>query len=402
MSRLIRGFYALVHWALHHPATRWVVPRRFRRADIVISPGVGAVESGVFFEPSDAIVSRSQILGEPPITPEPERFPAVTWGVFNDAWVTNNRYFPFLVTGQTIMLPPRRVEGPWRLSYRRNRIVWSDGEHVVIDTARGEQMAVDQAIFLGGRDFTNWYHWLVDALPQLHLANRLPEHLRGLPVVIPEQIYRYPTMVEALELFLDGRDVIRVPEWSAVRATRLVWIDPLEVSNLPQRKSHPTMDPKIHQLHREGMESYRDVFLGAFAASPVTPHRKIVLARDTTRRSFNQDEVLAVAAEFGFEPCYPEKLSLAEQVAVFREARHIIGPSGAGFAGLLFVQPGTQALCWQDTRIRSMTILPDLATLNHADYYHVFYRSDESGGLFKSNYHLDPDWLRDSLRTFLG
>ena len=111
---------------------------------------------------------------------------------------------------------------------------------------------------------------------------------------------------------------------------------------------------------------------------------------------------MAVAAEFGFEPCYPEKLSLAEQVAVFREARHIIGPSGAGFAGLLFVQPGTQALCWQDTRIRSMTILPDLATLNHADYYHVFYRSDESGGLFKSNYHLDPDWLRDSLRTFLG
>ena len=127
-----------------------------------------------------------------------------------------------------------------------------------------------------------------------------------------------------------------------------------------------------------------------------------MLARDTARRSYNQDEVMAVAKEFGFEPCYPEKLSLEEQIQVFRESTHIIGPSGAGFAGLLFCQPGTQALCWQDTRIRSMTILPDLATLNGADYLHVFYESDESGGLFRSNYHLEPGWVRESLEKFLS
>lgn len=402
MSSIIQSLYRLLHAALSSPVTRWMIPRRFRRADVLISPGQGAIEQGVFFEPSDAIVSRSQILGEPRIIPDPEQFPAVTWTRWRDAWVTNNRYFPFLLHRDTLMLPPRRVEGPWRLTYRRNRIVWSDGSHVIVDTQRGPEMRVDSAIFLGGRDFTNWYHWLVDVLPQVHLANRLPDHLRHWPVLIPEQIYRFPTMVQSLELFLEGRQIIRVPEWSAVAAKELVWIDPLEVSNLPQRKTHPTMDPRIHMLHREGMEGYRDVFLEAYAPTPVTPYRKIMLARDTARRSYNQDEVMAVATEFGFEPCYPEKLSLEEQIQVFRESTHIIGPSGAGFAGLLFCQPGTQALCWQDTRIRSMTILPDLATLNGADYLHVFYESDESGGLFRSNYHLEPGWVRESLKKFLS
>jgi hypothetical protein len=44
-----------------------------------------------------------------------------------------------------------------------------------------------------------------------------------------------------------------------------------------------------------------------------------------------------------------------------------------------------------------MTILPDLATLNGADYRHIFYTSDESGGLFRSDYVLDPEWLAEKI-----
>jgi len=181
-----------------------------------------------------------------------------------------------------------------------------------------------------------------------------------------------------------------------------VWIDPLEVSNIPKTGALTEKEPRIHLLHREGMESYRDVYLDAYAPEAVTPHRRIVLAREGGRRSYNQEEVLAVAAEFGFEPVFPEKLTLAEQVRTFREASHVLGPSGAGFAGMLFAQPGTSALCWQDTRLRFMTILPDLATLNHAEYWHIFYRSHEDNGLFRSSYTLEESWLRESLTRWLG
>jgi len=209
-------------------------------------------------------------------------------------------------------------------------------------------------------------------------------------------------MIDALDLFREHRDVIVMPEWAMVQAKKLVWIDPLEVSNIPKTGALTEKEPRIHLLHRGGMESYRDVYLDAYAPEAVTPHRRIVLAREGGRRSYNQEEVLAVAAEFGFEPVFPEKLTLAEQVRTFREASHVLGPSGAGFAGMLFAQPGTSALCWQDTRLRFMTILPDLATLNHAEYWHIFYRSHEDNGLFRSSYTLEESWLRESLTRWLG
>jgi len=400
VDRLLGWAYSLLAVLLKVPGFRHLLSPALRLVTIRTSPGVGAIESGVFYERSDAVVSRCQELGVAHVPPEPEEFPPVGWNVFDNAEVTNNRYFPYLLHGNTLMVGPRRLEGPYQVVMKRNRIIWSHGDTAIVNRLHGERMGVDEAIFIGGRDFTNWYHWLVDGLPALHLANSLPEHLRHLPVLIPAQIFKYPTMLEALELFLNHRDMIVVPEWAMVKAKKLVWIDPLEVSNIPKTSAKTDKEPRIHLLHREGMEGYRDVYLNAFAGKRTAQNKKIVLARDTARRSYNQDDVLDVAAEFGFEPVYPEKLSLAEQVKVFRSASHILGPSGAGFAGLLFSQTGTKALCWQDTRLRFMTILPDLATLNHSDYQHLFYQSDENRGLFRSSYTLDTNELRKALSTW--
>ncbi len=402
MSSLLSLGYGALAKLMETPGMRRLVPGRFRLAEIEISPGTGYLERGEFFAPSDAVVSRCQELGADFVFPEPERFPSVGYTLWRDAEVFNSRYFSYLLHDSTVMLTPRRLPGPYRLVFGRNRIVWSSGSKVLVDRGRGPTMSVEAAITLGGRDFTNWYHWLIDALPALHLANRLPSHLRHLPVLVPEQIFRFPSMVEALELFRGGRDLIVVPEWSGVRAKRLLWIDPLEISNTPATLANTTADPRFHLLHREGMESYRDAYIEAFVHKKIRPRRKIFLARDSARRSYNQDEALEVAREFGFEAVYPAQLTLGEQVRLFREASHVMGPSGAGFAGLLFCQPGTSALCWQDTRLRSMTILPDLATLNHSHYWHIFYRSDESGGLFRSNYTIDPQWLRESMQKWLS
>lgn len=401
MDRLFRGLYGFLARVLSTPVGKFLIPPRFRLVTITTSPSSGSVESGEFFAPSAAVVSRCQELGRDFVTPDPEQFPAVGWSLWDNVEVTNNRYFPYLLSSDQLMLGPRRLPGPYKVVAKRNRILWAREDKALVNRKHGERMHIEKGIFLGGRDFTNWYHWLVDGLPALHLANSLPDHLRDWPVLVPEQIYRYPTMIDALDLFRARRDVIVMPEWAMVSAKKLVWIDPLEVSNIPKTGARTDKEPRIHLLHREGMESYRDEYLKAFAPEPITPHRRIVLAREGGRRSYNQEEVLAIAADYGFEPVYPEKLSLAEQVRTFREASHVLGPSGAGFAGMLFAQPGTSALCWQDTRLRFMTILPDLATLNGAEYWHIFYQSHEDNGLFRSSYTLGETWLRESLGTWL-
>jgi len=355
--------------------------------------------SGQFYAPQPGITTRIQAQGKPPIYPLPETFPAVGWRIVDDATVINTRHFPYLVRDNHMMIGNRRVTGPWQVVRRGNRVAWQDGHNALVKWSKKNTLTVDRAIYLGGRDFTNWYHWLVDALPQLHLADRLPGEFRQWPVLVPEQIFRFPTMVEALNVFVDGREVIHVPEWHHVRGT-ICWIDSLEITNVPASLSVEGDEAGFHILHREGMNSYRREFLDRFATPTPRWGSKIFLIRAGNRRPYNQDEIAEVAARFGFEAVAPEVLSLAEQVQLFSHARHIIGPSGAGFAGLLFSSPGTKALCWQDSRITNMTILPDLAELAESTFDHVFYDAT-AGGIFTSTYHLDPDWFALKLQRFL-
>ena len=397
---ILRAAYTLLYALARTPGLGRIIARWFMPVTVQEIITSGVVAEGEVFGPTTAITSRVQEFGTPFQEPEPEQFPAVGWRVIAGATVTLTRHYPYLVHGNQMMIGPRRNPGPWHLVKRGNHVVWESGFRALVHMTRGDTVAVDQAILLGGHSHTNWYHWLVDALPQLHTARLLPEPYRSWPVIVPEDIFRYPTMVEALELFLDGRQVIRVPLGTRVVGD-LCWIDSLEIMNAPDSKVVARPLSQIHLLHKEGMESYRQVFLDRFGDQPSPWGEKIFITRTGTRRVYNQDEIGAVAKEFGFTAVAPEKLSLAEQVALFSRATHIIGPSGAGFGGMLFARPGTQVLCWQDSRLTHMTILPDLATLTGSHFWHVFYEPYE-GGIFTGNYHLDPDTIRQKLQEFVS
>jgi hypothetical protein len=397
---ILRAVYALLHSLATLPGVGrlfggWLRPVTVQ--EIITS---GVIRDGEIYGPSQAITSLVQEFGTPFVTPDPERYPAVGWRVVEDATAVTTRHYPYLVHGNHMMIGARRNPGPWQVVKRGNHVVWQSGFRALVNLTRGDTIQVDGAILLGGHSHTNWYHWLVDALPQLHTARLLPEPYRAWPVVVPDEIFRYPTMVETVDLFLDGRDVIRVAEGTRVRGT-LCWVDSLEISNLPESLVTPRPLSQIHLLHKEGMHSYRRVFLDRFGDHPSPWGERIFITRTGTRRAYNQDEIADIAREFGFTVVAPESLSLAEQVALFSHATHIIGPSGAGFGGMLFASPGTHVLCWQDSRLTHMTILPDLATLTDSHYWHLFYEPLD-GGIFTGNYHLDPEKIRQSLQEFVS
>jgi hypothetical protein len=400
VKQILRAAYTLLHALAKTPGVGRLISGWLRAVQVQEIITSGVIAEGTFYGPSPAITSRVQEFGQPFSEPEPEQFPAVGWRVISGATAVTTRHFPYLVHTNQMMIGPRRNPGPWQVVKKGNQVVWQSGFQALVNMTRGHTVYTDGAILLGGHSHTNWYHWLVDALPQLHSARLLPEPYRSWPVCVPEEIFRYPTMVESLELFLDGRDVIRIPLGTRT-VGNLCWIDSLENSDIPDSLLATSPTSLIHLIHREGMDAYRQAFLERFGGEVSPWGERIFITRSGNRRVYNQDDIAQIAAEFGFTAVAPEKLSLAEQVTLFSGATHIIGPSGAGFAGLLFASPNTQVLCWQDSRLTHMTILPDLATLTHSHYWHVFY-TPRDGGIFTGNYNLDPADIRQKIHAFVS
>jgi Glycosyltransferase 61 len=80
--------------------------------------------------------------------------------------------------------------------------------------------------------------------------------------------------------------------------------------------------------------------------NPSTADALIYISRrdSPARQVENEDEVIACLEPYGFQIVTLSGMSVAAQAALFGSARVVAGPHGAGFANLLFCNPGTAVL----------------------------------------------------------
>ena len=91
----------------------------------------------------------------------------------------------------------------------------------------------------------------------------------------------------------------------------------------------------------------REMAAPSCARKPPSPPSALlyISRRDSPARQVeNEDEVTACLEPYGFQIVTLSGMSVAAQAALFGSARVVTGPHGAGFANLLFCNPGTAVL----------------------------------------------------------
>ena len=79
-------------------------------------------------------------------------------------------------------------------------------------------------------------------------------------------------------------------------------------------------------------------------SEPVALQRKLLLLRKYTRQIANQDEVIDLVRQYGFEVIPDSHRTVDEQIHLFRQASVIMAPHGAALANLVWCCPGTQVV----------------------------------------------------------
>lgn len=171
-----------------------------------------------------------------------------------------------------------------------------------------------------GKDYG---HWLIDILTRIAL---IKEGYNELLFLVAEPLETY--MWESLDLLGIARDQI-IPVSSG-------WygLDRLLICHPQQRYMVPKGD---HLLEFAGR--LKDGAIGSRITSEAS--KRIYVSRNHTRRKIvNEQDILPILSEYGFERVFAEDLKLKDQVKLFNETRFLLGPHGAGMNNDIFCQPG--------------------------------------------------------------
>jgi capsular polysaccharide biosynthesis protein len=192
---------------------------------------------------------------------------------------------------------------------------------------RPERLAGTAAL-LAASNGDNYYHWMFDSLPRLKLLEQAGYGVGAIDhFLLKEPPQRFQ---------LQGLEQLGIPphKLRPLSKRRLLQAERLLVPSMPGPLGEPT--PWICRVLREQF----------LPREPVQAQRKIYVSRRHAqgRKIVNEDELLPMLAEHGYDVVFAERLSFREQVDLFASATRVIAPHGAGMSNIVFAPRGAKVL----------------------------------------------------------
>ncbi|MVM37688.1 DUF563 domain-containing protein [Spirosoma sp. HMF3257] len=103
-----------------------------------------------------------------------------------------------------------------------------------------------------------------------------------------------------------------------------------------------------------------------------TAHDRIYISRAGRRRVVNENALITLLKKFDFTILEDKPRSVAEQVAIYKNASFILGPHGASFTNIIWCEPGTHLfeLFAVDMVVDHFRYLSQVMDMQYSAYYH--------------------------------
>lgn len=219
------------------------------------------------------------------------------------------------------------------------------------------QMAVNEAIWVTDIWSRNYFHWILECLPRILAVGSIGIKA---PILLPEYIYSASYVQDSLRDF--KLDVLTFNFRQAVKVSTLY---------LPTHDFPCAFDPKY-------LNSVIDGYWEIDKGKPIEGYRKIYISRSGAgkRKVKNEDALLPVLNDAGFEILQMENLSFKQQRELMRETRVLVSIHGAGLANMIFMPKGSNVVELHPAVDRYNSCFYHLATALNLNYFYSFEQGD--------------------------
>lgn len=303
-----------------------------------------------------------------------EKFPSISTCVIPNAEIRFNRRASVMLFRGRLLVPsgtePAPLDfGPIGKSGRPGAPIWQ-WWRLTIFAGYSPTKELEAAIFIGSRAPDNYYHWLINGVLKVFVANQGVKLSPEIPLLVPRAVEKWPQLREALSFVAKGRRIVFFTEQDVIHVKELFVHDPPPASDTPLSRNVTHRVPL--RVHREALRAFRAEVL-AKVITPVTttgPRIRLFLLKPPNHpNASNQSELLEALSSFDFIAIEPEKMSFSQQVEIFSRAECVVGASGAGFTNILFAPAGCVSILWKAKSLLRENFFANLAEIAEG---HVF------------------------------
>ena len=199
---------------------------------------------------------------------------------------------------------------------------WNAGNLIV---SRAAERDITEPCFLGfNSGHTNYAHWLTDNLIYLYVYVTKMKPL-GIKIVLPDSLLGFAKQtveimgIEAADIIVAGDEVLAFDD--------LHFMDTIYFGEIPQ-----LFKDAVHYLKANALRGQ---------PAPSVDQSVYISRRDAVSRPLiNNAELEARLLQSGFDIVATGELTLRAQIALFANAKIVLGQHGAGLINAIFCEPG--------------------------------------------------------------
>ena len=279
------------------------------------------------------------------------------------------------------------VAGHWQFLEQAKSF---SGEVLLEKPSGGNQINLEEALYLIGRADENWYHLLLDTLPRYlwfeSLDKNIPVLVRGdLPKTSMDILSR---LISRPLIFVQPNDIVFVTRLHFVAGRSTVF------------DSKPLAGQERVKFSPKNLNKTKNWFLeNSHASTEIEFPRKILIKRTAKYRNLiNSKKVIRELEERGYDILECTEEFFLNQCKYFARADHVVAPGGAVLANMLFMEKGSTVTVIRSSRDSDLGLWQKLAQACGIEFTEVVgvptYFGPRTLARQHSNYFLPPRKLK--------
>ena len=262
---------------------------------------------------------------------------------------------------------------------------------------------IDNGFFLAGNGSWNYYHWLIEILPKLQIYLELGLYKQGIKLLVPDAVKENVNLRFLLNSILGDIkiDMVFVSLKFSLHVKHLYHLTP--INNILFNERKVGLSANILHLRYDSLTFLTSIIENSISLNDneMFSSERIFLARkEGGGRGYNQKEILPILMKYSFKIIYMEDHDITQQILLFKNAKYIVGASGAAWTNLIFCNKSCKALTWLPESIQKFPAFSTLANFSSVELS-FFNTSSSHYKNIHDSYIIDPNIFEMHLNKLL-